>query len=54
MINGLGVPRLGVGGIEAEAAMLGPADLDAAARRCSASSSAGELPRARHADRPGA
>ncbi len=31
MVNGLGVLGWGVGGIEAEAAMLGPADLDAAA-----------------------
>jgi aconitate hydratase len=38
MVNGLGVMGWGVGGIEAEAAMLGPAALDADSRRWSDSS----------------
>ena len=44
MINGLGVLGWGVGGIEAEAAMLGQPVSDAASRRSSASSSRAQLP----------
>ena len=53
MINGLGVLGWGVGGIEAEAAMLGPADVPAAAARDRRPDD-GELASRHHRDRPGA
>jgi aconitate hydratase len=53
MVNGLGVLGWGVGGIEAEAAMLGQ-PVSMLIPRWSASSSPGELPDGRDRDRPGA
>ena len=52
MINGLGVLGWGVGGIEAEAAMLGQPVSRCSSRRSSASSSSGKLRRGRDRDRP--
>ena len=52
MVNGLGVLGWGVGGIEAEAAMLGESDLDASFRTSSASALHGALPEGSDRHRP--